>query len=93
MSTIDKAVRSVCLHFPEAVEVESRGSPNFRVRNKTFAMYVVNHHGDGRISLWLNASPETQSMYVDSEPEFFFVPPYVGVRGWVGLPLNHDMPC
>jgi len=46
-------VRGVCLWLPEAEEFMSHGSPNFRVRGKTFASFVVNHHGDGRIPLWL----------------------------------------
>jgi len=52
---INQAVREVCLWPPEAAEVISHGSPDFRVRGKTFATYVVNHHGDGRVALWLNA--------------------------------------
>jgi hypothetical protein len=51
---IHQAVRDVCLWLPEAEEFLSHGSPNFRVRGKTFASYVVNHHGDGRVALWLN---------------------------------------
>jgi len=49
------AVRELCLAFPEAEEKPSRGSPNFRVRGKTFAIYTINHHGDGCIALVLNA--------------------------------------
>ena len=51
---IDAAVREVCLWLPEAEEFLSHGSPNFRVRGKTFATYSVNHHGDGRIALILD---------------------------------------
>ena len=53
---IHRAVRDVCLWLPEAEEFLSHGSPNFRVRGKTFVTYVVNHHGDGRVALWLNAA-------------------------------------
>ena len=52
---ISQAVRELCLWFPEAEEVLAHGSPDFRVKGKTFATYVINHHGDGRIALWLNA--------------------------------------
>jgi predicted DNA-binding protein (MmcQ/YjbR family) len=85
---IDQAVREACLWLPEAQEFLSHGSPNFRVRGKTFATYVVNHHGDGRVALWLNASPGSQELHVRMEPEHFFVPPYVGPRGWLGVILN-----
>jgi hypothetical protein len=86
--SINDAVREVCLSFPEAEEVVSHGFPNFRVRGKTFASYVVNHHGDGRVALWLNAPAGSQDHYVKSEPRYFFVPAYVGPRGWLGVHLD-----
>jgi hypothetical protein len=58
---IAAAVREVCQAFPEVEEYSSHGSPNFRVCKKTFATYVVNHHGDGRVALWLNVP---RSMYL-----------------------------
>lgn len=85
---INHAVREVCLWLPEAEEFLSHGSPNFRVRGKTFAAYVVNHHGDGRIALWLNVPAGAQELYVQQEPKHFFVPPYVGPRGWLGVNLD-----
>ena len=85
---ISAAVREVCLWLPEAEEFLSHGSPNFRVRGKTFAAYVINHHGDGRIALWLNAPAGAQELYVNEEPKHFFVPPYVGPRGWLGVHLD-----
>jgi predicted DNA-binding protein (MmcQ/YjbR family) len=69
----------------------SHGSPNFRVRGKTFATYAVNHHGDGRVALWLNALPGSQDMHVRAEPAHFFVPPYVGPRGWLGVVLDQGI--
>ena len=89
---INEVVREVCLSFPEAEEVISHGSPNFRVRGKTFASYVVNHHGDGRVALWLNAPTGSQDHYVKSEPKHFFVPAYVGPRGWLGVHLDKGLP-
>lgn len=85
---ISAAVREVCLWFPEAQEVISHGSPDFRVRGKTFATYVINHHGDGRIALWLNAPSGAQALYSSAEPKHFFIPPYVGPRGWLGVHLD-----
>ena len=74
---------------PEAEEFLSHGSPNFRVRGgKTFAMYVVNHHGDGRVALWINSPPGAQDLHVGAQPKHFFVPPYVGPRGWLGVNLD-----
>src|ERR1700743_3829888 len=88
---ISKVVREVCLSFPESEEVLSHGSPNFRVRGKTFATYVINHHGDGRVALWLNAPPGAQELHVEAEPRHFFVPPYVGPRGWLGVILDRGI--
>jgi predicted DNA-binding protein (MmcQ/YjbR family) len=89
--TIHDAVREVCLSFPEAEEVISHGYPDFRVRGKCFASYVINHHGDGRVALWLNAPTGSQDHYVKSEPKYFFVPPYVGPRGWLGIHLDKGL--
>jgi predicted DNA-binding protein (MmcQ/YjbR family) len=88
---IDEAVREVCLWLPEAEEYLSHGSPNFRVRGKTFAAYVVNHHGDGRVALWLNSPPGAQYVHTSGSPRHFFVPPYVGPRGWLGVHLNKGL--
>ena len=54
-------------------------------------MYTINHHGDGRISLWLNSPPGAQEIHVRGEPKHFFVPPYVGPRGWLGVHLNKGL--
>ncbi|MEP7272388.1 MAG: MmcQ/YjbR family DNA-binding protein [Acidobacteriota bacterium] len=83
-------VRHICLALPEAEEKEAWGSPTFRVKKKLFAMFVSNHHGDGRIALWLKAAPGVQAMLVEADPEKFFVPPYVGPGGWIGVHLNKN---
>jgi hypothetical protein len=89
--TISDVVRELCLGLPETAEVVSHGSPDFRVRNRSFATYVVNHHGDGRIALWLNVPPGAQRLYVDALPDACFVPPYVGPRGWLGVELDRGL--
>jgi predicted DNA-binding protein (MmcQ/YjbR family) len=89
--TIHQAVREVCLSFPQTEEVVSHGSPDFRVAGKAFASYVINHHGDGRVALWLNSPAGAQDHYCKSEPRYFFVPPYVGPRGWLGVHLNKGL--
>jgi hypothetical protein len=90
-SDVQQAVRDACLWLPEAEEFVSHGAPNFRVRGKTFATYAVNHHGDGRVALWLPAPPGSQEMHVRAEPAHFFVPPYVGPRGWLGVMLDRGI--
>ncbi len=88
---IHSTVRDACLWLPEAEEFASHGSPNFKVRGKTFATYVVNHHGDGRVALWLNAPSGVQESYVGADPKRYFVPPYVGPRGWLGVHLDKGL--
>ncbi|HET6228858.1 MAG TPA: MmcQ/YjbR family DNA-binding protein [Longimicrobiaceae bacterium] len=82
-------VRRVCLALPEAAEVEAWGEPTFRVRKKMFAMFANNHHRDGRIALWCPAPVGVQQMLVRSDEQKFFVPPYVGPKGWIGISLPH----
>jgi hypothetical protein len=89
--TLYETVRDLCLAFPETAEAISHGFPDFSVRGKSFASYVINHHGDGRVSLWLNAPAGSQDHYVKSEPKYFFVPPYVGPRGWLGVNLDKGL--
>jgi hypothetical protein len=85
-------LRKVCLALPEAHEVEAWGEPTFRVRNKLFAMYAApnNHHGGGRPAVWCKAAPGNQSLMVRAAPDRFFVPPYVGPSGWVGVWLDRN---
>ena len=83
-------VRSVCLSFPEAHEVEAWGEPTFRVKNKMFAMYAnaATHHGGGRPSVWVKSTLVNQDLLVRWQPARYFVPPYVGPSGWIGIYLD-----
>lgn len=83
-------LRKLCLALPEAHEQEAWGEPTFRVRNKMFAMYASTntHHGAGRNAVWVKASPDNQALMVRVAPNRFFVPPYVGPSGWVGVFLD-----
>jgi hypothetical protein len=89
MASIPKQVRELCLAFPEAEEFESHGSPNFRARKgKVFAVFALNHHGDGHVALWLNTPALEQSRLIASAPKHLFKPQYVGPSGWIGVELN-----
>ena len=83
-------VRSLCLALPEVTERPSHGAPTFFVRNKTFVMLHDDHHGDGRLAMWCAAPTGVQAVLVETEPERFFRPPYVGHRGWIGVELDRD---
>lgn len=76
-------IRRLCLQFPEAAEVEAWGDPTYRVRNKIFAM----EKGRGT-EVWCKAAPGAQEALTGSEPDRFFVPPYVGSKGWIGVRLE-----
>jgi len=83
--------RDLCLSLPESTEKEAWGGPTFRVRDRMFAMYMDDHHGDGRVALWCNASDEARSALIEADPKRFFVPPYMGPRGWVGVRLDRRL--
>lgn len=85
-------VRTICLALPETRESLSHGAPTWWAGKRTFANYTDNHHGDGRVALWLAAPPGLQETLVEEDPEVFFRPPYVGVRGWVGVRLDRELP-
>src|SRR5262249_41984398 len=78
-------LRTICLALPEAEERVTWGDPTFRVREKIFAM---EKGGDGRLSFWCKAPPGSQAVLVGADPDRFFVPPYVGHRGWAGMRLD-----
>jgi hypothetical protein len=85
-------IRRICLALPEVSERLSHGAPTFFVRGKrAFVMVLTNHHGDGRFAIWCAAPDGLQAMLVDADPERFFVPPYVGRRGWLGVRLDRAL--
>jgi hypothetical protein len=77
-------LRQICLALPEATE-KPGGRPTFQVREKTFAMFMDDHHGDGRVALWCKGPPGLQEILIGSGQPRFFVPPYVGHKGWIGV--------
>jgi hypothetical protein len=81
-------VRRLCMALPDTTEKLSHGEPTFFVRKKVYAMFANNHHNDGHIAVWIPVSPGSQATLLKSEATKFFMPPYVGVRGWVGIDLE-----
>ncbi len=80
-------LRQICATLPE-VAAEGDRHIGFAVRGRRFAWYLDDHHGDGRIALVCKAGPGMTEGLAASEPARFFVPAYVGARGWVGLRLD-----
>ncbi|MDP9121326.1 MAG: MmcQ/YjbR family DNA-binding protein [Acidobacteriota bacterium] len=82
------ALRQLCLAMPETTERLSHGEPTWFVGGKkTFVMYADHHHGD-RLAFWCAAPDGAQEVRVAADPGRFFVPPYVGHRGWLGVWLD-----
>lgn len=81
-------VRRMCLAFPGAMEKLSHGEPTFFVKKKVFAMISNHHHNDGHVAVWIPAAPGEQEALIASAPEIYYRPPYVGVKGWVGIELS-----
>lgn len=81
-------VRRICFSLPETTERLSHGEPTFFINNKVFVMFANNHHNDGHIAVWLPVPSGFQSTLIESAPQTYFKPPYVGVRGWVGIELG-----
>ena len=83
-------LRAICLALPEATERLSHGEPTWFIRDKrSFVTYCNYHHGE-RFSFWCAAPEGAHDVLVAALPEQFYVPPYVGTRGWIGVYL--DMP-
>ena len=98
MKTIDSAtdkgekqierVRLICQALPGTWEKISHGEPTWFVGKKVFAMFSNNHHGDGHIAVTVPAAIGIQEMLIKKSPKKFYRPPYVGVRGWVGIEVD-----
>jgi hypothetical protein len=61
------------------------------VAGKIFVLHAVNHHGDGRTAFWCKAREGAQLALTSSDPERYFVPPYVGRYGWIGVRLDRPV--
>ncbi|MBI3547694.1 MAG: MmcQ/YjbR family DNA-binding protein [Elusimicrobia bacterium] len=81
-------LRKTCLSFPDATEKLAWSAPTWRVHDRMFAMFDDHHHDDGRIAVWCNGPLDAQRDAVKGDPDNFFVPPYVGPKGWLGMRLD-----
>jgi predicted DNA-binding protein (MmcQ/YjbR family) len=88
MSRALARLRKACLALPEAEERETWELPTFRVRDKIFCMQTEH---DERPALTCKALPGSQAVLVGADPKRFFVPRYVGHKGWIGVWLDKDV--
>jgi hypothetical protein len=91
-TTIEARIRAGCLAFPEVTEKASHGAPAFFVAKRQFLMlWRDGHHGNDFPCLWCAAPLGAQEELVETDPDRFFRPPYVGGRGWIGVHLDGDV--
>lgn len=79
---------AICLALPEAIRTDKGPHAAFSVRKKIFAYFLNDHHGDGIVSVSAKALPGENNALIKSHPRKFYLPAYVGPRGWVGLRLD-----
>lgn len=81
-------VRAICLELPEVTEKLSHGAQSFFCGKQFVALHSDGHHQNEFPHLWCAAPPGAQDEMVTNEPDRFFIPPYVGGRGWLGVRLD-----
>lgn len=84
-------VKAYCGKLADVTMQTSHGTPAWFVGARQFAVWADDHHGDGRLALWLAAPDGAQAMLVEAAAESYFVPPYVGPRGWIGVRLDRSL--
>lgn len=81
----------MCAAFPEVlIEPAGDGHLAFRIRKRIFAYYLFDHHGDGMIAFTCKSSLSEQRRMVKDDPDSFFVPAYLGSKGWIAIRLDLD---
>jgi hypothetical protein len=78
----------ICLALPEATRQMMGQHAGFQVRKKTFAYFLDDHHGDGIVGVNCKVLPGDNTALIAADPARFYMPAYIGSRGWVGLRLD-----
>jgi hypothetical protein len=78
----------ICLALPEAIQESAGRHATFLVRKEVFAYYLNDHHGDGIVSVCCKVLPGDNEALVAAQPAKFYLPAYIGPRGWVALRLD-----
>lgn len=78
----------ICLALPDVTRDDHGSHASFRIRKKPFVYFMNDHHGDGIVSVSCKAFPGDNAALVASQPERFYLPAYIGPRGWVALRLD-----
>ncbi len=83
-----RALTDICLALPEARREDKASHAAFLVGKKTFAYYLNNHHGDNIISVSCKVLPGENQFLVQSAADRFYLPAYIGSRGWIALRMD-----
>jgi predicted DNA-binding protein (MmcQ/YjbR family) len=83
-----KRLSEICLALPDATIERQGDHASFRVKKKVFAYFLNSHHGDGIVSVCVKVLPGDNQRLIDSDPRRFYMPAYIGPRGWVALRLD-----
>jgi phosphoribosylglycinamide formyltransferase-1 len=78
----------ICAGLPETEREYTGQHAMFRVRQRVFAYFLEDHHGDGIMAVVFKAPPGANQALIDDDPERFYMPSYVGPRGWAALRLD-----
>ena len=81
-------ITALCLALPEAERAIRGDHADFRVRGKVFAYFLNNHHGDGIVAVCCKSALGENVDRASREPERYYLPAYIGARGWFGLRLD-----
>jgi hypothetical protein len=79
---------AICLALPDVVRIDQGQHAAFTVCKKNFAWFLNDHHGDGIVAVCAKALPGENAALISGHPHKFYLPAYVGPRGWVGLRLD-----
>ena len=82
------ALAKICLALPETKREDKASHAAFLVGKKTFAYYLNNHHDDNIVSVCCKVLPGENRFLVESDPRRFYLPAYIGPRGWIGLRMD-----
>ena len=90
-TAIEARVRAICVALPEVTEKQSHSAPAFFVKKQFLALWSSGHHDHEFPHLWCAAPLGAQEELVETDPDRFFRPPYVGGRGWIGVRLDRSV--
>jgi len=82
------SLTEIALALPEAKRELHGSHATFLVKKKPFAYFLDNHHGDGIVALACKVLPGENKSLVEAQPERFYLPAYIGPKGWVALRLD-----